>query len=270
MPGVMKTTFLQHLNNFFPFRNLLRLLLAIAFLTQLVIVSYNHLSGYAPLNGIVAFLSHVIIGSVFMLIASFLISIPDLLIIRYLNQNFHWHRKVISRIVIELLIAIGLAVLVSTLITLTVNAISAYNKSLDSVLISNALISSVLNILMLAVLEAWLFFMESNQARQKAETLERELSQVRFEVLKSQINPHFMFNSLNVLSGLIEKDIDKAQLFIDEFAHIYRYVLETIEKPVVSLNEERIISLFVLVVDSFIFFRIDVDAINYEKNYITT
>lgn len=238
MPGVMKTTFLQHLNNFFPFRNLLRLLLAIAFLTQLVIVSYNHLSGYAPLNGIVAFLTHVIIGSVFMLIASLLISIPDLLIIRYLNQNFHWHRKVISRIVIELLIAIGLAVLVSTLITLIVNGISAYKDSLDSVLINNALISSVLNILMMAVLEAWLFFMESNRAKLKAEMLERELSQVRFEVLKSQINPHFMFNSLNVLSGLIEKDVDKAQLFIDEFAHIYRYVLETIEKPVVSLNEE--------------------------------
>jgi LytS/YehU family sensor histidine kinase len=90
----------------------------------------------------------------------------------------------------------------------------------------------------MAVFEAWLFFRESNSARQKAEMLEKELAQIRFEILKSQINPHFMFNSLNVLSGLIEKDVSGAQLFIDEFSRIYRYVLETIEKQVVTLEEE--------------------------------
>jgi LytS/YehU family sensor histidine kinase len=131
-----------------------------------------------------------------------------------------------------------LAIFVSTLVTVFVNWISAYKKGFVQVLIVNALISSVINILMMVVLEAWHFFIESDKAKLKSETLERELSQVRFEVLKNQINPHFMFNSLNVLSGLIEKDVDKAQLFIDEFAHIYRYVLETIEKPVVSLEEE--------------------------------
>jgi len=68
--------------------------------------------------------------------------------------------------------------------------------------------------------------------------VQKENLQSQFEVLKSQINPHFMFNSLNVLSGLINVDIDKAQLFIDEFSQIYRYVLETIEQTVVTLNEE--------------------------------
>lgn len=47
-----------------------------------------------------------------------------------------------------------------------------------------------------------------------------------------------MFNSLNVLSGLISKDTGKAQQFIDEFSHIYRYVLETIEQPVTTLEKE--------------------------------
>jgi LytS/YehU family sensor histidine kinase len=47
-----------------------------------------------------------------------------------------------------------------------------------------------------------------------------------------------MFNSLNVLSGLINVDVAKAQLFIDEFSQIYRYVLETIEQPVVPLSKE--------------------------------
>jgi two-component system, LytTR family, sensor kinase len=68
--------------------------------------------------------------------------------------------------------------------------------------------------------------------------VQKENLQSQFEVLKSQINPHFMFNSLNVLSGLINKDIGKAQQFIDEFSHIYRYVLETLEQPVVTLEKE--------------------------------
>ena len=68
--------------------------------------------------------------------------------------------------------------------------------------------------------------------------VQKENLQSQFEILRQQINPHFLFNSLNVLSGLISKDVSKAQLFIDEFSHIYRYVLETIEQPVSTLSKE--------------------------------
>lgn len=76
------------------------------------------------------------------------------------------------------------------------------------------------------------------EANTKLLKVQKENLQSQFEVLKSQINPHFMFNSLNVLSGLINTDVAKAQLFIDEFSQIYRYVLETIDQQVVSLNQE--------------------------------
>jgi PAS domain S-box-containing protein len=68
--------------------------------------------------------------------------------------------------------------------------------------------------------------------------VQKENLQSQIEILKQQVNPHFLFNSLNVLSGLITVDVTKAQLFIDEFSQIYRYVLETIEKPVTSLSKE--------------------------------
>ncbi len=234
----MKEFFLHQLNEFFPFRKLFKLLLSLSFGIQFVIISYNHLSGYHHLDSILAFLSHLLIGSVVNLVAAFIVSIPDLLIIRYMDGLFQWKNRLLTRIGVQLSLTLVVAVSGSTLITLFVNWISAYPEGLPSVLVTNALIFSVINILMMVVLEAWHFFIESDKAKLKSETLERELSQVRFEVLKNQINPHFMFNSLNVLSGLIEKDVVKAQLFIDEFAHIYRYVLETIEKPVVTLNEE--------------------------------
>jgi LytS/YehU family sensor histidine kinase len=122
--------------------------------------------------------------------------------------------------------------------TLTANSITPYTEDLDLVLLYNALIYSVVNIIIMGVFEAWIFYIRSAEAGRKAEALERELTQMRFEMLKSQINPHFMFNSLNVLSGLIEKDVKKAQEFIDEFSQIYRYVLETVEQPTSTLGKE--------------------------------
>ena len=56
--------------------------------------------------------------------------------------------------------------------------------------------------------------------------------------MKNQLNPHFLFNSLNVLSSLIKHDSEKAQVFVDEFSSVYRYTLDVIEKPVVVLGEE--------------------------------
>lgn len=78
------------------------------------------------------------------------------------------------------------------------------------------------------------------EANTKLLQVQKENLQSQFEVLKQQVNPHFLFNSLNVLSSLINKDAAKAQLFIDEFSQIYRYVLETIEKTVVTLGKELI------------------------------
>ncbi len=229
---------LNRLNRLFPFQKLLKLLLILAVGIQIIVISYNHLSGFYPLDSPAHFFLRLLRGVSLGLIAGFLIAIPDLLIIRYLNKTFQWNSRVLPRVLIQLGLSILLAFIGSTLVTLFANLISKYTEELISVLVYNALIYGVVNILLMVILEGWLFFEESNKAKITAEKLERELSQIRFDVLKSQINPHFMFNSLNVLSGLIDKDVTKAQLFIEEFSHIYRYVLETIEKPVVTLEQE--------------------------------
>ena len=48
----------------------------------------------------------------------------------------------------------------------------------------------------------------------------------KFDALKSQLDPHFLFNSLNVLNSLIEENTDKAQEFTTGLSKVYRYVLE--------------------------------------------
>lgn len=67
---------------------------------------------------------------------------------------------------------------------------------------------------------------------------EQKNQQYKLQLLQQQLDPHFLFNNLNVLSVLIHKNADQAEQFLDSFAEIYRYQLQQSSKPLVSLSEE--------------------------------
>ena len=60
----------------------------------------------------------------------------------------------------------------------------------------------------------------------------------KFDALKNQLDPHFLFNSLNVLTSLIEENPDNAQRFTTSLSKVYRYVLEQKSKELVTVDEE--------------------------------
>src|SRR5690606_14217860 len=60
----------------------------------------------------------------------------------------------------------------------------------------------------------------------------------KFDALKNQLDPHFLFNSLNVLTSLIEENPTQAQKFTTSLSKVYRYVLEQKNKELVSVEEE--------------------------------
>ncbi len=233
--------FLNNIHRYFPFRKLFSLLLILAIIIQIIVITYNHYSGYYILDGYPHFFLRLLRGSLLSLAGGFLIAYPDLYVIRYINSLMPWRKRIFMRIYYRTLLisfALLISIVISTLITLLANWLNPYTEDFGRVLIYNAMIYAVANILLMSILEGLIYYTVSIKAEQIAENLKEELSQIKFEVLKSQINPHFMFNSLNVLSGLINVDVVKAQLFIDEFSQIYRYVLETIEQPVVTLEKE--------------------------------
>ncbi len=79
---------------------------------------------------------------------------------------------------------------------------------------------------------------ELTEANTKLIQLQKENLQSQFEVLKQQVNPHFLFNSLNVLSSLIAVDPSLAETFTEKLSKVYRYVLENKEKDMVNLSTE--------------------------------
>ncbi len=72
----------------------------------------------------------------------------------------------------------------------------------------------------------------------KAERQEKANILSQFELLKSQINPHFLFNSMNILAAIIPRDTDKAVEFTNRFSKVYRRLLELREQALVTLAQE--------------------------------
>ena len=70
------------------------------------------------------------------------------------------------------------------------------------------------------------------------EQLQAENLRNQYEVLKNQLNPHMLFNSLNTLRSLVRENQDKAQDYIQELSRVLRYTLQSNESQCVSLREE--------------------------------
>ncbi len=71
-----------------------------------------------------------------------------------------------------------------------------------------------------------------------AERMKREQMATKYESLKNQVNPHFLFNSLNALTNLVYEDQDQAADFIRQLSKVYRYVLDTRSQEVVTIEQE--------------------------------
>lgn len=76
------------------------------------------------------------------------------------------------------------------------------------------------------------------QNRNETEQLRMAYQRSRLAGLRSQVNPHFLFNSLNSLSSLISEDGDEAEQFLDEMSKVYRYMLRNESDMLVPLEEE--------------------------------
>jgi sensor histidine kinase YesM len=94
------------------------------------------------------------------------------------------------------------------------------------------------SILATSLNEGAAFYEKGRQMVDETENLKKENLQSQLEGLKGQVNPHFLFNSLNSLSSLISEDPEKAEKFLDEMSKVYRYLLRTNEEGLTTLDSE--------------------------------
>ncbi|MGO4821347.1 MULTISPECIES: histidine kinase [unclassified Flavobacterium] len=103
---------------------------------------------------------------------------------------------------------------------------------------SNYLFSIIITFFITLSLYTFYFYKLYNENKVKEQKIIAGTASAKFESLKNQIDPHFLFNSLNVLSSLIEENPENAQRFTTSLSKIYRYVLEQKDKELVSVEEE--------------------------------
>lgn len=103
---------------------------------------------------------------------------------------------------------------------------------------SNYIISIVITFVITLAIHAFYFYKAYQENKLKEQKIIAGTASAQFESLKNQIDPHFLFNSLNVLSSLIEENPESAQKFTTSLSKIYRYVLEQKDKELVSVAEE--------------------------------
>lgn len=100
------------------------------------------------------------------------------------------------------------------------------------------IIELVVTVVITSIYFAIGFFQAWRESAVNEERLQKESIKLQYNALKNQVNPHFLFNSLNTLTTLVYKDPDLSAKFIKQLSEVYRYVLEHKDSELVSLDDE--------------------------------
>jgi len=104
--------------------------------------------------------------------------------------------------------------------------------------LSGIIAGAICTIINQAVYETDASYRRIKVSQLEAERLKKEQLQTQFDSLKEQVNPHFLFNSLNSLSSLIATHPEKAEEFVEEMSQVYRYLLRSNEEQLTTLQKE--------------------------------
>mgnify|MGYP003609358015 CR=1 FL=1 len=159
----------------------------------------------------------------------------------YMNHEIAWNKYKKFRIIIGVLGSVFLTIIgvffLRFFIKVFLEGISLADFLKDENP-RNYVISTLITMVVSLFYHTLYFYKKSQENKVKEQKIIAGTASAKFESLKNQIDPHFLFNSLNVLSSLIEENPDNAQRFTASLSKVYRYVLEQKDKELVSVEEE--------------------------------
>lgn len=184
-------------------------------------------------------------GLVICLVYSFFLGVSNGFVNKFLSKKYSWTEETTKRTILGIVVTVIVNVIVCYLcgyinFVVIQKTATAEEFFSDKYAFTNWF---TINIALLA--SAFLHaksFMEEWKRASRKEVVEQKLiaksANAQFESLKNQLDPHFLFNSLNVLSSLIDENPNQAQRFTASMSKIYRYVLEQKDKELVTVEEE--------------------------------
>ena len=155
-----------------------------------------------------------------------------------LRSYFNWFNKPVKKIIALLVTVSFFTIPVSILMLMGWYNIFSRGEVNWNVVSTATLVIMICVIFITHVYETVFLVKESESDKLRTEQMERAKAEAELEALKNQIDPHFIFNSLNTLSHLIEEKPQKARQFNDSMADVYRYILQNKARQLVMLSEE--------------------------------
>lgn len=168
-----------------------------------------------------------------------LVAFTDYQIINWTSSKSYFNHKFILRLFIDLLLGAMLSILMTLMANIAFSGAIVLENIFTEYLFNVPAIAGVfINSLMIFLLEFLILYDKQRAKEIEIIQLKSENSEYLYNQLRSQINPHFLFNSLNVLTALIHKDSQKAVLFTKKLSNIYRYVLNHDRAETIVVRKE--------------------------------
>ncbi len=155
-----------------------------------------------------------------------------------MRSYFNWFNKPIRKILALFLAISFYTIPVSFLLLTGWYHIFANGIVNSEIIFTSTLIIMICVIFITHVYETVFLVKQSESEMQKNVLLQKAREQAALEALKNQVDPHFIFNSLNTLSFLIEDDPLKARQFNENMADAFRYIIQNKKRDLVFLREE--------------------------------
>lgn len=171
---------------------------------------------------------------------TFLVWEGNLRIDTQMDKNYPWLKSPTKRILIHLpLSLIYSSITIYVMMFIYDKYVCSMPLSIRSALTITSIIMGLLvTIIILSVEVGAQFFVKWKTSLIEMEQYKTETMRAHLQNLKEQVNPHFLFNNLSVLSSLVYKDQDKAADFINQLSKVYRYLLDTRSSELITLNDE--------------------------------
>ncbi len=159
----------------------------------------------------------------------------------FLSKKYSWKNEPQKRLMFGILGSIIGSVIGFGLIRAFISVIF-YGTSLSTFIanerISYYIIALGISMLTTSIFHIFYFYKATQEKKLSSQKLKAGVANAQLDALKSQLDPHFLFNSLNVLTSLIEESPVKAQDFTTSLSRVYRYVLDKKHEDLVPLQEE--------------------------------
>ncbi len=159
-------------------------------------------------------------------------------IVIVLWQKFPWEKYPMKHLLWEIILVFTYVMLVGVIGYVFIIYSGFVQLKNNPPVIMSVVITLLITYLITSIHEGWFFFHQWNVSLMKAKILEKENLESHYETLKNQINPHFLFNTLNTLTNLIEEQPSTAVNYVGMTANYLRTILSLKDKQLITLQEE--------------------------------